>query len=244
MPSLVVDAHAHRLHAGRDHRLGRVAREYKFDGAAAAEAGHGRRLADTLGEYCRITDAATLEKEIMRFEEEVIEGGPIGLPGAVELLNQISAGASDATPGWTIVTSATSVYTPKALARCNIPLPRAGYITSNDVSKGKPHPDPYLAGAQRVRADPAKCAFLSLLESISSQRAAIAGGVVVEDAPSGLYAGHAAGAKVIAVCTSHSRDAIVASGANPDYIVKDLTRVKARWEDGKVVLDIDDSLWW
>ncbi|KAA1468371.1 HAD-like protein [Dentipellis sp. KUC8613] len=231
MPSLVVDAVLFDMDGTLiDSTPGVItawdafAREYKFDGAAAAEAGHGRRLADTLGEYCRISDPATLEKEIMRFEEEVIEGGPVSLPGAVELLNQISAGASDAAPGWTIVTSATSVYTPKALARCSIPLPRAGYVTSNDVAKGKPHPDPYLAGAQRVRADPAKC-------------------VVVEDAPSGLFAGHAAGAKVIAVCTSHSRDAIVASGAKPDFIVKDLTRVKARWEDGRVVLEIDDSLW-
>jgi beta-phosphoglucomutase-like phosphatase (HAD superfamily) len=49
-------------------------------------------------------------------------------------------------------------------------------------------------------------------------------GLVVEDAPSGLKAGHAAGAKTLAVCTSHSRQEIVESGTNPDYIVKDLSR--------------------
>ena len=48
-------------------------------------------------------------------------------------------------------------------------------------------------------------------------------GLVVEDAPSGLLAGRNAGARTLAVCTSHTRDKIVASGANPDFIVNDLT---------------------
>jgi beta-phosphoglucomutase-like phosphatase (HAD superfamily) len=51
-----------------------------------------------------------------------------------------------------------------------------------------------------------------------------AAGLVVEDAPSGLIAGRAAGARTLAVCTSHTRDKIVECGAAPDYIVNDLTR--------------------
>lgn len=47
---------------------------------------------------------------------------------------------------------------------------------------------------------------------------------MVEDAPSGLLAGRAAGARTLAVCTSHTRDQIAASGAVPDFIVNDLTR--------------------
>lgn len=47
-------------------------------------------------------------------------------------------------------------------------------------------------------------------------------GVVVEDAPSGILAGRAAGCKVIAVCTSHTRQQLLDS--KPDYIVRDLTR--------------------
>lgn len=49
-------------------------------------------------------------------------------------------------------------------------------------------------------------------------------GLVVEDAPSGLLAGHRAGARTLAVCTSHTRDKIVTSGVNPDFIVNDLTQ--------------------
>jgi len=47
---------------------------------------------------------------------------------------------------------------------------------------------------------------------------------VVEDAPSGLLAGRRAGARTLAVCTSHTRDKIVASGVTPDFIVDDLTK--------------------
>jgi len=201
----------------------RFGREYGFDAVAAAHAGHGRRLADSLGELCNLNTAEEVEATIVRFEEAVIEGGPIALPGAKELLSQIDAGSTPSARGWTIVTSATNVYTPKALSRTGIPQPGAGYVTANDVKYGKPQPDPYVTGAERVGVDPKNC-------------------LVVEDAPSGLIAGRAAGARTLAVCTSHTRDKIVASGATPDFIVNDLTRVAARWVDGKVVVEIDDSL--
>ncbi|KII86404.1 hypothetical protein PLICRDRAFT_114851, partial [Plicaturopsis crispa FD-325 SS-3] len=195
------------------------AKDYNLDAEEVAHATHGRRLYDTLKEFCRIDDEAKLQAEIIRFEEEVIEGGPITLPGAIELLNQL---AHETAHGWTIVTSATNIYAPRALERCKIPIPPAGYITSNDVARGKPHPGPYLAGALKCSVDPTKC-------------------LVVEDAPSGLVAGRAAGAKTLAVCTSHTRQAIVDSGAKPDWIVKDLTRVSAKWIDGKVEISIDES---
>ena len=50
---------------------------------------HGRRLYDTLREYCGITDEKTLLSEITRFEEEVIQGGPVALPGAHDIIHQV-----------------------------------------------------------------------------------------------------------------------------------------------------------
>lgn len=149
----------------------------------------------------------------------MIDGGPILLPGTLALLSQV---AHETTHRWTIVTSASNIYAPRALKKCSIPIPPAGYITANDVPKGKPYPDPYLAGAMKCGVDPAKC-------------------LVVEDAPSGIRAGHAAGARTLAVCTSHSRKIIVDSGANPDYIVEDLTKVSVKWVDGKLEVSIDES---
>ena len=52
---------------------------------------------------------------------------------------------------------ATNVYTPKALSRTGIPVPAAGYVTADDVERGKPEPDPYLAGAARLGVDPKNC---------------------------------------------------------------------------------------
>ncbi|KAI9509882.1 HAD-like protein [Russula earlei] len=201
----------------------RFGREYGFDGPAAAHSAHGRRLADTLGQWCKLEGSEQIAAAIVRFEEAVIQRGPIVLPGARALLEQIEAGSSPSARGWTIVTSASNVYAPQALARTGIPVPAAGYVTSNDVERGKPQPDPYLAGAERVGADPKNC-------------------LVVEDAPSGLLAGRAAGAHTLAVCSSYTRDEIMASGATPEFIVDDLTKVSATWVDGKVVIKIDDSL--
>ncbi len=52
-------------------------------------------------------------------------------------------------------------------------------LSRDDVPRGKPHPDPYLAAAARFGVDPADC-------------------LVVEDSPVGAAAGVAAGMRVIA----------------------------------------------
>ncbi|KAK7694221.1 hypothetical protein QCA50_001401 [Cerrena zonata] len=195
--------------------------DYGLNAAEVAHASHGRRLYDTLKEYCRIDDENKLQAEIIRFEDEVIRGGPVPLPGAQSLLEQIQAGSPSAS-GWTIVTSATNLYTPQALAKCGIPLPPLGAVTSNDVAYGKPHPAPYLAGARRLGVDPSRC-------------------LVIEDAPSGLASGNAAGCKTIAVCTSHTAPAIRESGVKPDYIIRDLTSISIRWIGESIEVNINPS---
>ena len=52
---------------------------------------------------------------------------------------------------------ATNVYTSQALSRTGILQPAVGYVTANNVKRGKPQPDPYLAGAERVGVDPKNC---------------------------------------------------------------------------------------
>jgi len=179
---------------------------------------HGRRLYDTLREYCGINDEEKLKSETDRFEELVIEGGPVALPGAAALINQLETLASSR---WTIVTSASNKYAPRAIARAELPTPGVGIITSNDVEQGKPHPAPYLAGAKKCNFEPTRC-------------------LVVEDAISGLKAGKLAGAKTLAVCTSTPRSVLLESDAKPDYIVDDLTRVSVRLVEGGLEIGIVD----
>jgi len=61
--------------------------------------------------------------------------------------------------------------------------------------------------------------------------------VVVEDAAAGVRAGKSAGATVIAVLETHSREALEAAGA--DHIVSGLDQVRIRQgENGKMVLEL------
>ncbi|KAI6134165.1 HAD-like protein [Pisolithus thermaeus] len=176
---------------------------------------HGRRLAETLKQYCNIQDDE-LPQAIYEFEDIVINcgGGPDLLPGVPQLLSDVNRIIPDR---WTIVTSASSRFASAALIRCNLPFPSKGLVTADDIAsgQGKPKPAPYLAGARRISNQDAfatKCrpAFLSSL--------------VIEDAPSGLAAGRRAGAITLAVCTNHTREFLETrvGDEKPDFIVDDL----------------------
>jgi len=172
---------------------------------------HGRRLKDTLREHCRIMDESDLENEIMRFELLVVNQrnglGPEVLKGAQSLLNELNEIAPDK---WTIVTSASRFYASQAIPKCSLPIPRKGYVTADDVTEGIPKPAPYNAGAATLGVPAEKC-------------------LVVEDAPSGLKAGRAAGARTLAVCTSHGRESLLDEAQKSlDYIVEDLEGISLK----------------
>jgi HAD superfamily hydrolase (TIGR01509 family) len=98
--------------------------------------------------------------------------GPPWLPGAFELLTAVAeAGVPQA-----LVTSSYRSFITPTLA--------SGFFTTavvgDEVSHGKPHPEPYLEAARRLGADVAAC-------------------VVVEDSAIGVGAGLAAGARVLGV---------------------------------------------
>ncbi len=81
-----------------------------------------------------------------------------------------------------------------------LPVPEH-LVTSNDVLRGKPFPDPYQKGAEILRMAPKDC-------------------VVVEDAASGIRAGKAAGARVLALRTTSGDAELLSAGA--DWIAEDL----------------------
>ena len=64
-------------------------------------------------------------------------------------------------------------------------------------------PDPYILGAEKCGVQPERC-------------------LVVEDAPSGIRSGNAAGCKTLAVITTHTPQQI--AEATPDYTVRNLSR--------------------
>ncbi len=82
-----------------------------------------------------------------------------------------------------IATSSTLEKSRAVLESAKIPFQKMVYITGNDVKNKKPHPELFLLAAERMGIAPANC-------------------VVIEDAPNGVQAAKAAGAKCIAVTNS------------------------------------------
>jgi mannitol-1-/sugar-/sorbitol-6-phosphatase len=165
------------------------------DPAYALGVAHGRRSIESIAMLRPDLDAATENGIIERLEIEDTDGVAV-LPGALELLAAL--------PGdrWTVVTSATEALARVRLAATGIPVPDR-IITADDVSEGKPHPAPYLAGAALLGFRPEDC-------------------VVFEDAASGTKSARAAGCTVVATPFSHSIESLAAA----HYLIADLTRVK------------------
>jgi beta-phosphoglucomutase len=79
------------------------------------------------------------------------------------------------------------------------------YVTSQDVTKGKPAPDTFLKAAEKLSLSASSC-------------------IVVEDAVQGIQAAKAAGMPVVAVTTTRSRADLVGA----DIIVDNLAQLKVR----------------
>ena len=137
---------------------------------------HGRRTAETISLVAPHLDAAA---EAKRLETREIEDTAAVLPieGAAALLETLPS------ERWAVVTSGTRALAHARLRACGLPIPQT-FVGAEDVQRGKPDPECYLRGARLLGVRPDRC-------------------VVVEDAPSGVAAGRAAGATVIAVTTTH-----------------------------------------
>jgi sugar-phosphatase len=175
----------------------RWAIERGFDPAAVVANAHGRPSLTTVREYLPNADHEAENHEVERREIEDLEG-VVPLPGALDLL------ASLPQDRWTIVTSCTRRLAEVRIRAAGLPLPKR-LITSNDITHGKPHPEPYLKGAAILGFPPAEC-------------------IVLEDAPAGVRAGKAAGAKVIALKTTVQESVVREAGA--DWILNNCADVR------------------
>lgn len=123
---------------------------------------------------------------------------------------------------WAVVTSGTGALIGGWIRVLNLARPKT-MVVAEDVSNGKPDPEPYLLGRQR----------LGLPQGTDS--------VVFEDAPSGIRAGKAAGFKVVALATTHTIAQLKEAGA--DWILQDLQSVTIIGvQDGLAQIEIRDAL--
>ncbi|MDR3739129.1 MAG: HAD-IA family hydrolase [Terracidiphilus sp.] len=167
-----------------------------IDPAYACKMAHGCRSIETVA-ILRPDLDAQVENDLIEGLEIADTEGITVLPGVLSFLGSLPKGR------WTVVTSATEPLARVRLAAGTIPVPER-IITADDVTDGKPHPAPYLAGAALLGLAPEEC-------------------VVFEDAASGTKAGNAAGCTVIATTFSHSVESLSAA----HYLVPDMTAVEA-----------------
>jgi mannitol-1-/sugar-/sorbitol-6-phosphatase len=172
------------------------AREHGFDADEVVRKAHGRPSMTTIRELLPGADHEAENREVERREIEDIEG-VIPLPGAIELLRALPL------ERWAIVTSCTRPLAGVRIGAAGLPEPKH-LVTASDVLRGKPDPEPYLKGAQVLGVPVAEC-------------------VVLEDAPAGIRAGKAAGARVLALRTTASDAELREAGA--DWIIKDCSEI-------------------
>ena len=153
-------------------------------------------------------DAATAD--IDRRELEDLDG-IVALPGAVDALAAVGSRAA-------IVTSAGRELAVLRIDAAGLAAP-AVVVTADDITRGKPDPEPFLIGARRLDADPARC-------------------LVVEDAFAGLESGRAAGAATLAVLTTHTREELEGQA---DLVVGSLADVRLEVTDDGVRVSLRDS---
>jgi sugar-phosphatase len=167
------------------------------DPARTLELAHGRRALETLAFLRPDLDG---EAELKIIEEvEIGDNEDLRvLPGVLELLNSLPR------ERWTVVTSATERLARARLEYGGIPVPER-LVTADRVTRGKPHPEPFLAGAALLGFAPQQC-------------------VVFEDSPSGAQAGREAGCTVIATTFSQPAERLESA----HYLVEDLTGVTAQ----------------
>lgn len=173
--------------------------EHGFNPEEVVHKAHGRPSISTVRDYLPDADHEAENRIIERAEIEDLDG-VVPLPGALALLSRLPADK------WAIVTSCTRALAEVRLRAAGLPQPSL-FLTSTDVTHGKPHPEPYLKAAANLGFAAEDC-------------------IVVEDVPAGIRAGKAAGSRVIAFRTTVDDKLLQDSGA--DWIVDDCSRISVR----------------
>lgn len=131
------------------------------------------------------------------------------MPGAIDLLGSLPPGR------WAIATSATRSIARAWLGHAGLPIP-AALVSADDVSRGKPDPEPFVRAATLLGRDATRC-------------------LVIEDAPAGIQGAKAAGATVLALRTTHRDEDLGAA----DAMTGSLDDVSVAVDDGSLVVRWD-----
>jgi len=169
------------------------AARHRLDPELVIAAAHGRRTVETVALVAPEL-SADVELRALEVSEATNSDGIYEIAGARDLLHLLPPSR------WAIVTSGTRAVAAFRIRHTGLPAP-AIMISAEEISRGKPDPEGYLAAAARLGFSPADC-------------------VVIEDAPPGIEAAKAAGMRAIAIATTYpaeqlgAADLVVAQLAN------------------------------
>ena len=140
---------------------------------------HGRVTLETIQ---LVAPHLATEEEVRSLDVAEAEdtGGIKAVRGAVAFVSALPPDR------WAVVTSAPRRLARVRLESAGIPMPR-WIVCADDVSRGKPHPEPYLTAASLVGYPPQSC-------------------LAIEDARAGVEAARAAGMQVLGITTTMSRE--------------------------------------
>ena len=173
---------------------GRWADDLGLDREAVTSIVHGRRSEDSIAELLPQAQWPAAIELIDRYELE--DAATVrAIPGALDLVTSMPAGS------WAVVTSGTYALATARLRAAGFGLP-AVLVTADDVARGKPDPEGYLAAAARLGLAAAEL-------------------IVLEDAQAGIDAARAAGVSAVA--------GVGRPDLRADVLIPDLTAV--RWTD-------------
>jgi mannitol-1-/sugar-/sorbitol-6-phosphatase len=142
---------------------------------------HGRTASDVVRMFAPHLDAERQALLIARHEARD-SGGLAAVPGAHECVSLASRGR------WAVVTSGRRRIAVGRLVAVGLPVPEV-LITADDVTRGKPDPEPYLRAARDLGVPAGEC-------------------IAVEDSPAGITAAKRGGMTVLAVTTTHQPAAL------------------------------------
>lgn len=169
---------------------------------------HGKQMVTSLRHFMPGASEEDIQKEFRYMEqvESTDMEGIIDLPGARALLMRLN----ELNVPWAIVTSGSAPVAKARVNAGNLPVPEI-FITAEQVKHGKPEPDAYLLGAERLGFKPEEC-------------------IVIEDAPAGIASALAAGCQVIAVNPPENTPKL----SQVDKILKSLEQIQIDYKAGIV----------
>lgn len=101
---------------------------------------------------------------------------------------------------YALTTSGRKIQQEKILKKFNLADFFPIMVTAEDVKKGKPNPDPYIATVKKLGKQPSEC-------------------LVIEDSDNGIISAKAAGCRVCGIATTFSKDHLKTAGA--DMVISD-----------------------